>query len=215
MSNLKKQILENIKREGITPTSRFYFVSRNYFFWLLFVVCVIVGAISFSSILFQWVILGELTGNIHYSTPSLFIEFIPLFWIGLVVMFTTSAWYNVKQTNAPYKKENAVVVLSSILFSLLLGLLLFRAGVAHNLDALMKTHVEPYRSFSERHLEKAASVMEEKNRDPRFILLQREKLRTMCFNEGHSNCGSRIDELSEKEVTQEFEDFEKVKETSE
>jgi len=212
MTNLKKQILENIKREGITPTSKFYFITRNYFFWLLFAVSVIVGAVSFSSILFQWVVLGELTGNVHYSVPSLFIEFIPLFWLGLVVLFTTSAWYNVKQTNAPYKKENAVVVLSSILFSLLLGLLLFKTGFAHNLDAAMKTHVEPYRSFSEKQLERAAVIMEKKNKDPHLILLQRERLRTICFNAGHSNCMEKIDKLSEQQVVEEFENSEKVKE---
>jgi len=191
MSNVKKQVLTEIKEHGIKPTSRFYFVTKNYFFGLLFVVSVIVGAVSFSSILHELVLGSQFfRGTPLFMKPSWFITFVPLFWMLLLVIFTASAWFNFKRTDNAHKQENAIIVLASILFSLLLGLLLFKVGITQNLDYMMKSYFPTYRVTAEQRLERTAQYLHNRQIEDKAhaALLERERLRTLCFNQGRDNC---------------------------
>jgi len=191
MKNVKDQVLKEIEIQGIKPTSRFYFISRNYFFGLLFIVSVVIGAISFSAILNQLILGSQLTkGAQPFMTPALFFISIPLFWIFLLVCFTASAWYNFKRTDGAHRKENAIIVLASILFSLLFGLLLFRIGLAENLDHVMRSFFSSYRVNTEERLERTAEYLQRNNlqEKAKAALLEREQLRTICFNQGREDC---------------------------
>lgn len=222
MSNLKHQVLKDIKEQGIKPTSRFYFVTRNYFFWLLFAVSVIVGAFAFSSILFALLLNQEYWNTLpFFSKSSLFIQSVPFFWLVLLVLFTISAWFNFKRTDGAHRRQNAMVVLASILFSMLLGVLLFRFGVAEHVQNIFTKHSATYRTVTELKLEKQAAFMKDHDLDSaRAILLRREKLRTLCLNQGRTDCFAELDALSDAEVTEELEDAgievtEEVKENTE
>ena len=191
MKNIKDQVLKKIQTQGIKPTSRFYFVSRNYFFGLLFIVSVVIGAISFSAILNQFILGSQLIeGAQPFMTPTLFFISIPLFWLFLLVCFTLSAWYNFKRTDGAHRRENAIIVLASILFSLLFGLLLFRVGLAENLDHVMKSFFPTYRATTEQRLERTAEYLQKNDlqEKARAALREREQLRTICFNQGRKDC---------------------------
>ncbi len=191
MSKIKSQVLKNIKQNGIEPTSKFYFVTRNYFFVLLFVVSVVVGAVSFSAILNDLVIGSRFyAGAPLFVAPTLFIQTIPFFWLALLVVFTVSAWFNYKRTESAHKRENGMIVLASILFSLLIGLGLFRVGAAQHLDVVMKTYVPLYRVTIEEKLERNAAYLEDKHLNERAIMmmLERERLRTLCLNQQRDDC---------------------------
>ena len=205
MSNVKKQVLTDIKERGITPTSRFYFVTKNYFFGLLFVVSVLVGAISFSSILHD-LVLGSAfyLGTPLFVAPTVFVQSIPLFWLALLVIFTLSAWFNFKRTDGAHRKENAIIVLASILFSLLLGLLMFQVGMSGQLDRVLKAYVPLYRASVEDRLERNAEYLKKKELDEKaiMIMLERERLRTLCLNHGRDDC---FDDFEKKEEVKEKE----------
>jgi len=191
MKNVKNQVLKEIETQGIKPTSRFYFVSRNYFFGLLFLVSVVVGAISFSAILNQLILGSRLAEGVQpFMTPTLFFISIPLFWLFILICFTASAWYNFKRTDGAHRKENAIIVLASILFSLLFGLLLFRVGLAENIDHVMKSFFPTYRINTEQRLERTALYLEKNDQEEKAkaALLERERLRTVCFNQGREDC---------------------------
>ncbi len=191
MSKIKSQVLKDIRDNGIKPTSKFYFVTRNYFFRLLFIVSVVVGAISFAAILQEMIIGSQFyKGTNLFEAPTLFVQSIPFFWLLLLAIFTGSAWFNYKRTDEGERRDNGMIVLASILFSLLFGLLIFRIGLSEDLDIMMKTHLPAYRLTAEQRLERSANYLERKdlNEQAKKALLQRERLRTLCLNYGHQNC---------------------------
>ncbi len=201
MSKLKHKVLEDIKEKNITPTSKFYFVSKTYFFWLLFVSSIIIGAIAFSTILFQLVIETNVWKDLAtFHRPSLFVEAVPLFWLALVSLFTISAWYNFKNIPGTHRTENAIIVLASILFSLLFGLLLFKVGTAEKLEYIMRENFSTYRQAVERNMERKAEFLMQRDISPREIMLKREELRTLCLNQGRDDCFVSIDDLTDEQV---------------
>lgn len=208
MSKLKEQVLQDIKKNGLQPTSKFYFVTRNYFFWLLFVVSVIVGAFAFSSILFALLLNQEYWNALpFFSKSSLFIQSVPFFWLGLLALFTASAWFNFKRTDGAHRRENATVVLASILFSMLLGVLLFRIGIAEHVQNMFNTHFTSYRVTNELRLERQAEFVKDHDSEMmKALLLQRERLRTLCLNQGRDDCFAELDALSDAQVADELED---------
>ena len=191
MSKIKSHVLKNIKQNGLEPTSKFYFVTRNYFFALLFIVSVVVGAVSFSAILHDLVVGSQFySGTSLDVAPTLFVQTIPLFWLVLLIFFTASAWFNYKRTDGIYRKENAIIVLASILFSLLIGLLIFRVGLTQQIDNVMKAYIPLYRVTIEERLERNAAYLEKKHLNERAIMmmLERERLRTLCLNQQRNDC---------------------------
>ena len=80
--NLEKEILDKIKRDGIKPKPRLFFVFRNISFWFLSIVFIIFGAISFATILYKisgnyQVIRTILINNFNFSDALIFV--IPYF----------------------------------------------------------------------------------------------------------------------------------------
>jgi len=124
MSKIKSHVLKNIKQNGLEPTSKFYFVTRNYFFALLFIVSVVVGAVSFSAILHDLVV-----GSQFY-------------------------------------------------------------GLTQQIDNVMKAYIPLYRVTIEERLERNAAYLEKKHLNERAIMmmLERERLRTLCLNQQRNDC---------------------------
>ena len=150
-----------------------------------------VGAISFSAILHDLVVGSRFYDGTGLAVaPTLFVQTIPLFWLLLLVLFTISAWFNYKRTTGAYRQENAIIVLASILFSLLIGLLIFRVGLTQQMDNMMKTYLPLYRVTIEERLERNAAYLEEKHLNERAIMmmLERERLRTLCLNQQRNDC---------------------------
>jgi hypothetical protein len=48
MSNLREKIIKKIEQGEIKKTSRWYFLTKKYFFWVSFSLSIIFGALSFS-----------------------------------------------------------------------------------------------------------------------------------------------------------------------
>ena len=151
MSKLKQQVINRIKSEGLEPTSRFYFLSHKYFFWLLFLISVFIGAIAFSSILFELVVETATTDLAFVDRSSLAVQSIPLFWVGLLILFAISAWFNYKRIHGTHRSEHAFVLLSSVLLSLLIGFGIFNFGFAQYIQDNMRESVPLYRSAVEKN----------------------------------------------------------------
>ena len=188
-TSVKEEVLKKIRDTRLTPMSRWYFISRNYFFWLLFVVSVVVGSLAFSSILFNLILETAPQVSVTILTlPQFFLSHTPIIWLLFVVMFSVSAWFNLRRVDGGHRTSHVLVFLASILFSLLLGLLLFYTGLSSKIEWSLRENVPIYRSIIEDKLEEKADYLSRQGVPADKLRLERERLRSQCIEERDENC---------------------------
>lgn len=178
-TSVKEEVLKKIRDTRLAPMSRWYFISRNYFFWLLFVVSVVVGSLAFSSILFNLIL--ETAPQVSFTIftlPKFFLSHTPIIWLLFVVMFSVSAWFNLRRVDGGHRTSHVLVFLASILFSLLLGLLLFYTGLSSKIEWSLRENVPVYRSIIEDKLEEKADYLSTQGVPADKLRLERERLRS-------------------------------------
>lgn len=188
-TSVKEEVLKKIHDTRLTPMSRWYFISRNYFFWLLFVVSVVVGSLAFSSILFNLIL--ETAPQVNFSIftlPQFFLSHTPVIWLLFVVLFSISAWFNLRRVDGGHRTSHVLVFLASILFSLLLGLLLFYTGLSTKIELSLRDHIPLYRSIIENQLEEKADYLYKQGAPVEHLRFERERLRSQCIDENNDNC---------------------------
>lgn len=100
----EQKVMRKIEEEKITPLPRSYFVAKNYFFWAIFFVSLVLGSFSFgiaAFILFKqdWYLYQYLSmGMFYYIMVSL-----PYFWILALVIFLFFSYYYFRNTKKGYK----------------------------------------------------------------------------------------------------------------
>ena len=135
MNKLAEKIINKIKHEKIQPTSRWKFVLKDSFFWLMFVLAVGIGGLTVSIILNtllnnDWDLYLQLSGDL-----SRFIVLtLPYFWLILLGVFLAVAYWNVHNTKKAYKHSLKVIMGGVALLSCLLGLTFYNFGLASSLD---------------------------------------------------------------------------------
>ena len=138
MTKLSESIIGKIKKEKICPTPRWHFLLKNYFLWLLFALCVLVGSFSFS-------VIANMLSNgdfdmFHYLNGSILtsaVLMLPYFWLLLLIVFAFVALYNWRRTRLGYRFRRRWMLMSSILMSVILGGAFYEVGLGDGVDALM------------------------------------------------------------------------------
>lgn len=133
--NLSDEVLEKIKREHIKPKSKWLFLLKDYVVWLVFVVSIILGSLSFSTILHFW----EMNDwDAFYLVNENFLAFIiltmPYFWFAGFVIFVIISYYYLKRTREGYKYEFIKVVALNLALSLVFGSVLYSIGAGRAVD---------------------------------------------------------------------------------
>lgn len=165
MTDLKNTILNKIKTGEIQQTSRWYFITRDYVFYVLTVVTTVFGALAVSSILFQT--LREHAPRVHHLPRDLsylksFMETMPWIWIVAFILLTVVAWFNYKHTARSYRHHNGLVVAVVLVVSLVGGVGLFKVGVAKHMEDTMRKHIPAYRLDVERREQMRERFIEER-----------------------------------------------------
>lgn len=134
-NDLKTKILQRIECGDICLKSRLSFKSREWILWSLWLFTVVVGAlavaVSFFVLLQQTYSLYEVT---HSSFERFFIETLPLFWISVFFLMVIFAVYNLNHTKNGYRYPLWQIFGSSLVLSLVGGVLLHLAGTGFILD---------------------------------------------------------------------------------
>ena len=129
MTDISKKTLEKIKREQLHPRPRWVFLTRNYFFWLMFALTTLLGGLAFGMILF---LIGDLDWDIyHYlnlGLPEAVLISIPYLWIALMLFFLFTTYYNFIHTRTGYRYRFVVILFISLVISVLLGLGFYHYG---------------------------------------------------------------------------------------
>src|SRR5690606_40503149 len=119
-NSLKDNVLERLEREGITPHSRYYWLSYEYAFWGAWVLSVVLGAVALAVLSFTSVYIGySLFEATHGGFLTFLIDSLPYLWLLAFALLTLVAYFNLRNTKRGYKYPLYLVVGSSFSFSIL------------------------------------------------------------------------------------------------
>ena len=145
MIDISKKTLEKIKKEQVQPRPRWYFLTRNYFFWLMFTLTTLLGGIAFGMILF---ITGDLDWDIYQylgiSLPKAVIMSLPYLWIILLAIFLFVTYYNFIHTRTGYRYRFVAILIVSLLISALLGFGFYQYGWTEAMQRHFRTRIPGY-----------------------------------------------------------------------
>jgi hypothetical protein len=145
MNDFSKEILEKIKKEKVHPRPRWYFLTRNYFFWLMFAFTTLLGGIAFGMILF---ITSNLDWDIYQylglSLPEAVMLSLPYLWIALLALFLFVTYYNFIHTRTGYRYRFIFIFLISLLISVLLGVGFYHYGLTETVERQLRTRIPGY-----------------------------------------------------------------------
>lgn len=148
--NFKEDLLERIKREGVEPRSRLYWLSQEYALWGAWGISVVLGALSIAMLSFTSVYVGyafyEAT-HVHFIT--FLMEAVPLLWPVALSVTLLAAYYNLRHTSRGYKYPLLLVIGSSFGFSIVGGFALHFFGAGYYLDRYLGDNLRYYQSRAE------------------------------------------------------------------
>jgi len=144
INKLAEKIISEIKKEKIQPICRWRFILKDFFFWGVFVLSVLIGGMAVSVILNtllnnDWDLYMELSGGL----TQFIVITLPYFWLILLGIFMLIAYINVMNTKKAYRQNFKIVVAGAILVSFLLGVTFYNLGLASSLDRVLIQKLPP------------------------------------------------------------------------
>lgn len=132
-----KRVLDRITDEHLVPRPYWKFAFKNYFFWGLGVLAVVLGAFAFSAMIFEIENVDWSLALITHSTLfSFFFAAAPFLWIGTLLLFILIGYVNVRRTNHGYRYSLSVIALGAVLTSLMLGTAFYATGFGGTIEDL-------------------------------------------------------------------------------
>lgn len=150
IADLSEKIINKIQQENIKPTPKWKFLLNEYILWFLFILNLIIIAISLSIVIYLLInndIIWEfkLVGSLF----KWFIYAIPIFWILLTVLLIIIGYFIYRNTQKGYRVE-FIYLISLIVFSaVILGLLAYLLGLAFNINNYFSQKIPHYNNFAD------------------------------------------------------------------
>jgi len=145
MNDISKKALEKIKKEHVQPKPRWYFLTRNYFFWLMFFITTLLGGIAFGMILFITTNLDwDIYNYLGLSLSKTVIISLPYLWIALLMFFLFVTYYNFIHTRMGYRYRFIIIFIISLLISILLGFGFYHYGWTETLEKQLRNRFPGY-----------------------------------------------------------------------
>tara|TARA_B100000745_G_C20153257_1_gene395291 strand:- start:3644 stop:4633 length:990 start_codon:yes stop_codon:yes gene_type:complete len=147
-TELVTSVLKRIEGEHVVPSSKWRFVCTEYGIWALWALTVVIGALSVAVMIFVGgharFALYEAT---HDTALSFFVEVLPYIWIVVFVVMTVLAYVNLRHTKRGYRYQVYHVVISSVVFSVVGGLVLHVFGIGSLIDTQFGKRMPNYQSM--------------------------------------------------------------------
>lgn len=145
MKNISNEVLKKIKDNNIKPKPRWYFITKNYFIWLLFGISIILGSFAFSMVLF---ITKQLDWDIYHYIGESFLKTVfvslPYLWLIFLILFIGVAYYNFIHTKRGYRFKFISILLISLIISVTLGTGLYFNGFSERLENVFSEKIPYY-----------------------------------------------------------------------
>ncbi|MBT6069339.1 hypothetical protein HOG48_06335 [Candidatus Peregrinibacteria bacterium] len=174
--NLSQDVLKKIKSKNLKPKPKWGFLLKNWVFWVLGTLTIILGAISLGITMFlltatNWTLHNELNSSFF----SLILNALPYFWMILLALMTVVTHYNVRHTRKGYKLKTSHLTTGIIIISLISGLIFFGAGTAKEIEEQMQNHMPPYKQLHnmkmkrmQKRIEKFQELHPDRKLPPKF-----------------------------------------------
>ncbi len=154
MTELSKKILEKIEKENIRPYPKTYFLFKRSVIWGLFVLSIVLGALSSGLIIYH---LGHTEWDLYPHFKQSFGQFvlmaIPYLWILFLIAFSFLMYHYFRRTERGYRYRASLVIIASIALSFAGGFLLNEIQVPQRFDSYLEKKVPFYKGLHKRRLE--------------------------------------------------------------
>ena len=152
MIDRSKNILKKIEEDKIRPYPKLYFLFKNVLIWILFGLSILLGSIASGIAIFQieytdW----DLYQHLGQSLIKFVILMFPHFWVIFLILFTGTAYYYFRHTERGYRLNTISVISANIIFSIIGGQVLYKAGLSERLETIFETQISFYSSVNKRH----------------------------------------------------------------
>ena len=145
-----KTIVDKIKEKNIKQKPKWHFTILNALNWTCYIVCILIGAASFSVILFSIHQTDfNLITHMSHSRLELFLGLLPFFWIITLLIFLFVATIIFRRSKSGYKLNWFRLLTFSTAASVLLGVLFFIGGGGLQLENIFSEKVSFYQSVHE------------------------------------------------------------------
>jgi hypothetical protein len=147
MKDITQKVLDVIKDQK--PKSKLIFVVKEYYFWAMAILSIVIGALSTSVIIYMlinnnWNLYNQISGNF----VSFLFATMPYFWIIVLVFLVFVSFYSFKKTKNGYHYKLVTVILGSILVSIILGVVFYFNGMGRIVDNTFAEKLSTYRQFA-------------------------------------------------------------------
>lgn len=148
MNNLTEKILKKIKKEKILVKPRWEVILKRGLVWSALGTAVLLLALAISMIIFQleeefeW----ELLPRFFEVRPPLFLQILPYFWLFIAALLFTFVYFDFRKTKTGYRYSTTIIMISSLLLSLALGLTIFKLKTPHRLEPFFRERMPFYES---------------------------------------------------------------------
>ena len=147
-SSLSNMVLDRIEQDAVTPSARWKFLCIDYFVWIAWAVSVIFGAVSFTVLVYVGDHARFALYEATHNTPlSFFVEVLPLIWIAVFLIMGALAYFNMRHTKSGYKYPMWQLLISSVVFSAVGGMVLHVFGAGHLIDTQLGKGMPMYKSL--------------------------------------------------------------------
>lgn len=141
-----RRVLNRIVDEHLAPRPRWEFLFKNYFFWTLGVLAVVLGALAFSAALFRIKNAGwQLSSVTHGDLGQFIFDAAPVLWVVVFGVFLAIGYLNVRWTIHGYRYPLALIAIGAMLTSIALGAGLYATGLGGEIEESIGDHPPFYR----------------------------------------------------------------------
>jgi len=145
MKDLIKDTIVKIKKEHILPESKWKYLARKYGVWFLFVLVVIFGGVSLSAAAYLLSSLDwDLYRFMHQNRVGYLLSIFPYFWAVLAGAFIIGAFFDMRKTETGYRFSWLKISLITFGSILVLGAVMFFAGLGGRFNSMMANGVPYY-----------------------------------------------------------------------
>lgn len=132
---LPEKIIEEIKKQGITPRPRWHFFLKNWLLWLSASLSVLLGGIAIALIIFTFI--DHDTTARAYLDETVFEELlhtVPFFWFLALAALAGASRYAVRRTKFGYRYTTLQTTGAVLVGSAVLGVLLHLTETAERIQ---------------------------------------------------------------------------------
>jgi signal transduction histidine kinase len=145
-----KDAYKKIKKEHLEPKSKYSFTLKNYLFWFLAILAIIIGSLAVAIIIFflynqDWTLYFKYASFIQILYFSL-----PYLWFAILVILIFLAYFNFKKTEFGYRYSLKKIILIYFASSIILGSLFYFLGFAQVLDKTFEQKIPFYTNLHQK-----------------------------------------------------------------